>query len=197
MEFLKEEQHVDSKETFIRFMDALRLNWDKNHELIRRECRAETKTTGSSWKNCCLPDFLEAMQTWIADSKQLPSDFPYKDLASILSAATRYQGCEIESGRLQSQRLNCWDVMKCGREVGGSKVDELGVCPASTWDKDGEMNGGIHGGRICWVLVGTLCGDKVQGTFAEKIRTCLKCKFYQYVRQQEGKNFRYTLPQKK
>ena len=26
--------------------------------------------------------------------------------------------------------MNCWEYMKCGREKGGEKADELGVCPA-------------------------------------------------------------------
>ena len=31
--------------------------------------------------------------------------------------------------------INCWEVKKCGREPGGAKVAELGVCPASTGNK--------------------------------------------------------------
>jgi hypothetical protein len=30
-----------------------------------------------------------------------------------------------------AKKLNCWEVKKCGREPGGVKVKELGVCPAS------------------------------------------------------------------
>ncbi len=29
-------------------------------------------------------------------------------------------------------KLNCWDFKKCGRQSGGEKAHELGVCPAST-----------------------------------------------------------------
>jgi len=25
-------------------------------------------------------------------------------------------------------KLNCWEFMKCGREVGGKNVKELGIC---------------------------------------------------------------------
>lgn len=32
-------------------------------------------------------------------------------------------------------RTNCWEYFKCGREPGGSKVDELGVCPAATEER--------------------------------------------------------------
>ncbi|MFH1294085.1 MAG: two-CW domain-containing protein [Pseudomonadota bacterium] len=27
-------------------------------------------------------------------------------------------------------KTNCWEHKKCGRKVGGAKVQELGVCPA-------------------------------------------------------------------
>jgi hypothetical protein len=195
MEFLKEEQHVNSKETFIRFMDALQQDWKRNHKLIRREYGADTRITGTPWRNCYLLDFLEGMEAWIAESKELPSDFPYKALARILAATTMYQGSEIKPKKQRTQRLNCWEVKECGREPGGRNAAELGICSASVWDKDGEINGGKHGGRVCWVLVGTLCGGKVQGTFASKVGSCLKCNFYQYVRQQEGRDFRYALPQ--
>jgi len=28
-------------------------------------------------------------------------------------------------------KLNCWEFKKCGRQPGGPKVAELGVCPAT------------------------------------------------------------------
>ncbi|MEW6110309.1 MAG: two-CW domain-containing protein, partial [Nitrospirota bacterium] len=30
------------------------------------------------------------------------------------------------------KRFNCWEFFRCGREIGGAKVSELGVCPAAT-----------------------------------------------------------------
>jgi len=30
---------------------------------------------------------------------------------------------------------NCWEFKKCERQVGGKKVSELGICPASTETK--------------------------------------------------------------
>ncbi|MBU2620716.1 MAG: hypothetical protein KKD92_00160 [Proteobacteria bacterium] len=93
--------------------------------------------------------------------------------------------------------LNCWEFKKCGRESGGTNVAELGLCPAATIEKLEVINRGKKGGRVCWALVGTLCGGRVQGIYAEKIATCLDCEFYSYVRNQEGPNFRYVLPTKK
>jgi hypothetical protein len=30
-----------------------------------------------------------------------------------------------------SKKQNCWEYMKCGREPGGEKVAELGICRAA------------------------------------------------------------------
>jgi len=83
--------------------------------------------------------------------------------------------------------LNCWDFKKCGRQPGGSRVSELGVCPASIDVKADRLNGGRNGGRICWALTGTLCGGKVQGTFAQKLANCMECEFYRLVQTEQGK----------
>ncbi|MGE5174112.1 MAG: two-CW domain-containing protein, partial [Betaproteobacteria bacterium] len=29
------------------------------------------------------------------------------------------------------EKLNCWEHKKCGRQPGGHKVAELGVCPSA------------------------------------------------------------------
>lgn len=88
--------------------------------------------------------------------------------------------------------------MNCGREPGGAKVQELGICPAATaQDLDG-INGGKNGGRICWAVAGTLCDGQIQGTFAIKILTCIKCPFFQKVKQEEGIfDFHFSLEEKK
>ena len=84
--------------------------------------------------------------------------------------------------------LNCWEFKKCGRQPGGSRVSELGVCPASISTKADGLNHGRNGGRICWALSGTLCGGKVQGTFASKLGNCMECEFYRLVRTEQGKD---------
>ncbi len=60
-------------------------------------------------------------------------------------------------------KIQCWEFMKCGRDM-----DATIKCPAYP-----------HFGRICWVVAGTLCEGKVQGTFAQKYEDCRKCEFYQ------------------
>lgn len=92
-------------------------------------------------------------------------------------------------------KLNCWEFMKCGREPGGKKTTELGVCPAAMSNPKADgVNDGKNGGRICWALVGTFCGDKIQGEFAEKQVTCLNCDFFQKVKEEEGAKFYLLVP---
>jgi hypothetical protein len=83
-------------------------------------------------------------------------------------------------------KSNCWEVKKCGRQPGGPKVAELGVCPAASETRVSGMNGGHNGGRVCWALAGTLCGGRVQGTFATKLANCMECAFHQQVAGEEG-----------
>ena len=63
--------------------------------------------------------------------------------------------------------MNCWEFMECGREVGGTKVYELGICVAYPND-----------GKRCAEVTGTLCGGKVQGSYNMKIFDCIKCDYY-------------------
>jgi hypothetical protein len=85
-----------------------------------------------------------------------------------------------------AERQNCWEFKECGRESGGAKSDACGVCPAAIDASSDGLNGGKNGGRICWAIAGTFCGDKVQGTFAEKEPTCMSCDFYKKVKEEEG-----------
>ena len=63
--------------------------------------------------------------------------------------------------------MKCWEFKKCGREAGGAKAAELGVCPAYP-----------DHGDTCARVAGTLCGGVVQGTFASKLANCMECEFY-------------------
>jgi hypothetical protein len=83
-------------------------------------------------------------------------------------------------------KLNCWQSKKCGREPGGGRVGELGVCPSAVEVRLNGVNGGRNGGRACWAVTGTLCGGKVQGTYATKLTNCLDCEFYALVAAEEG-----------
>ena len=86
------------------------------------------------------------------------------------------------------EKKHCWEFMECGREPGGSNVDEFGICPASTTLRYDKINGGNFAGRFCWFVSGTLCNGFIQGTFATKIKNCINCPFFLDVARQEGKS---------
>lgn len=93
------------------------------------------------------------------------------------------------------QKANCWDFKGCGREPGGIKSAELGVCAASVDTHANGLNSGKNGGRICWAVTGTLCGGKVQGSFAEKRLSCMTCEVFAQIKEEEGlANFKLMVP---
>jgi len=82
--------------------------------------------------------------------------------------------------------------MGCGREPGGKKALASGTCPAAVDRSFDDIHSGKCGGRICWAVTGTLCGDCKQGSFAEKRSSCLECDFFQMVQEEEGVANRQT-----
>jgi signal transduction histidine kinase len=87
-------------------------------------------------------------------------------------------------------RKNCWESRKCGREPGGAREAELGACPAATETRADGVNDGKNGGRACWAIAGTMCGGKVEGTYASKIASCHSCGFYRGVQRDLGEETR-------
>jgi hypothetical protein len=86
-------------------------------------------------------------------------------------------------------KLNCWEYKKCGREPEGIKVHELGVCPATTEEGLDGVHGGKNSGRACWAVAGSMCGGKVQGSFAQKYGNCVLCDFFKAVKEEENTDF--------
>ena len=85
-----------------------------------------------------------------------------------------------------STKLNCWEVMHCGREPGGTACARLGACPATTDGTVDGINGGRNGGRLCWAVAGTFCGGRVQSCQALARHTCMACRFFAEVLDEEG-----------
>ena len=83
--------------------------------------------------------------------------------------------------------MNCWEFFHCGRELGGKKEQRLGACPAAVETRLHGVNGGVNGGRACWALEasGRECR---KGGMRQKIKSCLRCPFFQHVMQQEGRH---------
>ncbi|GBE02319.1 hypothetical protein BMS3Bbin06_01931 [bacterium BMS3Bbin06] len=98
----------------------------------------------------------------------------------------------FSSMQFQMEKLNCWEFKKCGREPGGSRVVELGVCPAPINTSMNDINGGINGGRICWLIAGTYGKYKVEHadcTAVQDILSCYDCEFHRIVLNEEGYEF--------
>jgi hypothetical protein len=91
-----------------------------------------------------------------------------------------------------TEKLNCWEFKKCGREPGGKYADELGVCPVTEEKRLDGVHGGKNAGRACWVVAGSMCGGDIQGTFAQKYKDCSQCDFYIKVREDESSKFEYS-----
>jgi two-component system NtrC family sensor kinase len=71
-----------------------------------------------------------------------------------------------QPGEENPGEVKCWEYMKCGRDK-----DATAKCPAYP-----------QFGKVCWVVAGTFCEGKVQGTFAQKYEDCRKCDFFQMVK---------------
>ena len=75
------------------------------------------------------------------------------------SAFSLYFPCQREE---DARKVPCWEYMHCGRDR-----DATRKCPAYP-----------HFGRLCWIVAGTYCESKVQGTFAAKGGGCDTCGFF-------------------
>ena len=87
---------------------------------------------------------------------------------------------------------NCWEFKKCGREPGGSNVTEMGICPAATEQRLDGIHNGRNAGRVCWIVAGTYCKGRIQGSFAQKHRNCRRCDFYALVNRENLVTFEAT-----
>ena len=84
------------------------------------------------------------------------------------------------------KKVNCWEFNQCGREIGGVKVAELGVCPASVATEADGYCGGVNGGRGCAYIDGTFCGGVIQGSAINKEKNCFDCGFYTNLKREHG-----------
>jgi len=89
-------------------------------------------------------------------------------------------------------KMNCWEFKHCNRVAAGANAQEAGICPATTAKPVDGLNDGKCGGRCCWAIAGTFCGNMIQGTFAMKQRNCLKCEFFKHVIREQGEDYTNT-----
>jgi signal transduction histidine kinase len=84
-----------------------------------------------------------------------------------------------------TNKPNCWDVKGCDKGPGTADP-----CPAALDHTSTGVNGGLYAGRICWTVPGTGCDSVAHGDFVDKQDICLRCRFFQQVRAEEGAGFR-------
>lgn len=89
-------------------------------------------------------------------------------------------------------KLNCWEFMQCGRGPRADGENSSETCPAALEERLDGIHGGENAGRSCWVVAGTLCGGKPEGSFARKVPTCAACAFYRSVQEEEFPHFTLT-----
>jgi len=130
-------------------------------------------------------------QTIIVGGEKLPLEFSDTEKNEVLTkpiSRKKLMGLLTPLGYNLS-KLNCWEFMNCGRQKGGRHAEDQGICSAATEDGAENIHSGCKGGRVCWTISGTMCGGKVQGSFASKIENCMECDFYNLVKTEEGDNF--------
>lgn len=88
-----------------------------------------------------------------------------------------------------NNKKNCWEYFHCGREPGGKRVDQLGVCPATIDEQLDGINDGKAGGRACWTVEDTLCS----GILEKKFLKCTQCDFFKKVSEEEGPSLVHKL----
>ncbi len=89
-------------------------------------------------------------------------------------------------------KMNCWEFVGCGRELGGDNVEESGVCKVVLETSADGINGGKNGGRICWAISGTFSEEKIEGYYAKKLLSCRSCSFFKKVKDEEGTGLSLT-----
>lgn len=82
--------------------------------------------------------------------------------------------------------MNCWTYMQCGREPGGKNVPERGVCAAASHPWPDGINGGINGGRTCWLVRNTQCTEALAEESGGRQVECGNCEFRLLVEKEEN-----------
>jgi len=76
--------------------------------------------------------------------------------------------------------------MKCGKEEHGEKLNGSGPCPVSVESSAHGLNGGVNGGRICWVITDILHQCDVSCSHVHHKSSCFSCEFRYKVTTEEG-----------
>lgn len=76
--------------------------------------------------------------------------------------------------------------MKCGRGPAGDKTHKSEVCPVANEGSAHDLNKGVNGGRICWIIAEVCCNNKIKCSDLQHNSSCYSCEFRYKVTQEEG-----------
>jgi hypothetical protein len=92
MELHELAQRVDSKETFLEFVAALRADWEASRSEESTQPSSPYGPDARGWENPDLGCFLEAMQAWTEDMGDRVAPQPsWRTFAGMLMAAKIYE----------------------------------------------------------------------------------------------------------
>jgi len=86
---------------------------------------------------------------------------------------------------MPTRKLNCWEVIKCGRQPGGNRASDAGICPVSIHNEYDGVHGGDKAGRACWSVEGRRTNRDTRQSFSQTFSDCKTCAFFQQVKQEE------------
>ncbi|VVB94886.1 Sensory rhodopsin II transducer [uncultured archaeon] len=158
-----EEQTSSMEELVMSAQKLAELSDKLQEDVVKLKGRSKSDTSGQIQRDEEKPAVQEIKKMEMVEKK--PAEMGGKPAKP--EEKTKGKKKQIEKNHVK----NCWEFMKCGREKGGSKAGELGICPSYP-----------EKGKECWKVAGTFCGGKVQGTQAQKHDTCLVCDWYKIVK---------------
>lgn len=83
---------VDSKESFLEFLEALKRDFEKDRELAKGAQSAPFIGEGQlGWRNIDLVGFLDAMHAWASDTQMLGDEPSWRAFAQILYGGKIYE----------------------------------------------------------------------------------------------------------
>jgi len=103
------------------------------------------------------------------------------EIARLLKSAFAVGGGEMPK--------NCWEVYNCGREPGGERAEEFGICRVTVSESFSGRNNGENAGRCCWQVAGTFSSNADCAQLAN-VEKCEDCGFLKRVRYEESGFFR-------
>ena len=83
---------VNSKETFLEFVQAMAADWEEERRLGKAAPSNPYGPGAKGWENISIGAFLKAMHAWATDAdEKVPSDPNWKTFAQLLLAGKSYE----------------------------------------------------------------------------------------------------------